>query len=140
MNEKKVSAKQKKIETPEHLKKKPKFPEYDGSLHVVKFNYMEQPGQFLEFTFLKSIWIEHKQRGGHEALSFKMKDGQIYELPKFIIDHLHEKTVPAPSFEKMSDGTLKEHSRSYRNRFGLIPVPRPEHGEVSDGRVIKGKK
>ncbi|MFW9872317.1 MAG: hypothetical protein ACFFG0_04375 [Candidatus Thorarchaeota archaeon] len=97
----------------------------DETMHWVKFNYLEQQGQVLEFSYGKTM-VKSNGKKYTEVERYKMWDGEIYELPKYIIDHLNSKVVPNPKSIKNPDGTFRV-IKQMRNRFGLTMAEKPKN-------------
>jgi hypothetical protein len=101
----------------------------DHTKHWVKFNFIEQPGQTLEFYYGKTVYEpRNANKRKTETEHYKLVDGTVYELPKYIIDHLHSKQVPDSYFEKGANGL---RSRTImRNRFSCEMANPPLQQEV----------
>jgi len=112
--------------TKEQICRERKMPYYDETKHWTRFNFLEQPHQRLDFCFGKTIWNEKRQRKGTHMEKYSLMDGESYELPQYIIDHLNSKTVPDPYFEKMQNGMIRSHHNRRRNRFSCNPTPKPQ--------------
>jgi hypothetical protein len=106
------------------------LPYYDESKHWVRFSFLEQPGQRLDFTFGKTVYNPRKiSKKGTEHEKYSLKDGEVYKLPQYIIDHLHSKVVPDPIVEKGPHGQIRANKKRMRNRFALAYVPEPIEGD-----------
>lgn len=109
---------------------------YDETMHWVKFNYLEQPGQVLEFSYGKTM-IKPNGKKFTETENYKMWDGEIYELPQYIIEHLHSKVVPDPKAIKNPDGTFRIVKKQ-RNRFSLSMAEKPKNPKSA--KFIRGEE
>ncbi len=125
---------QKVINKPKY-KECPPAAKYNNEKHWVKFNYIEQPGQTVDFTFGKTVWNKSTGYIGTEHENYHMIDGKIYELPKYIIDHLNSLTVPDPRMEKMPNGEIRVSTDRVRNRFGCSMANEPREADKVDARV-----
>ncbi len=77
----------------------------------VKFMNVENPGGDLEFTL---------QAGKYK---YHLYDGQVYDLPKKVVNHLNSLQVPftQPVIDA-NTGEQRGVRKSWRNRFTCIPV------------------
>ena len=106
-------------------------PYYDNTMHWVKFSYLEQPGQELTFSFGKTVYNPHSHnKKGTVTEKYNLKDGNKYELPQYIIEHLSNIVVPDPSVEKSENGMIRIRKDRVRNRFSLgITSPPDDNAE-----------
>lgn len=115
-------------EVAKEIKAEAKTSLYDESEHWIKFNYLEQEGQEVQFTFGKTV---EKPGGKRKNVyeEYKMKDGGVYKIPQYIIDHLNSKEVPDPKLYRMANGSLRADVNRKKNRFALVNCQPPANIE-----------
>jgi len=109
------------------------LPYYDETKHWVTFTFLEQPGQKLDFTYGKTVYNPKKaNKKGTVHEKYSLKDGDKYELPQYIIEHLSSLVVPDPTVEKI-DNQIKLKKGRVRNRFalGLTSPPVENDGDYN---------
>jgi hypothetical protein len=91
-----------------------------------KFGFLEQPGQSAPMSpgYVPFDPSTGKRKKKSEYHRFELQDGEIYELPMWLVEHLSSLTVPEPYTIKQPGGKIQTGVR-HRNRFMLTPVAPP---------------
>lgn len=91
-----------------------------------KFNYLEQPGQkaFMSPGYTPWDLETGKRKKKAEYHRFELQDGEVYELPQWLVEKLNSLEVPEPYTIKKPGGQIQTGTRQ-RSRFSLVPVAPP---------------
>jgi hypothetical protein len=75
----------------------------------VRFMNIEDPKVGIDFSF--------------EGEKYSLKDGEIYDLPDYIVRHLNGLSIPTPHYEaNEATGMVTHVSDSRAYRFSCVPV------------------
>jgi hypothetical protein len=102
------------------------LPYYDETKHWVKFLFLEQPGQRLDFSYGRTVYEPSNHNNRKTVVeNFHLQDGEVYELPQYIIEHLNSLMVPDPKKEVMPNGQVRVDTNRKRNRVSCAIVSPP---------------
>lgn len=103
------------------------LPYYDETLHWAKFLFLEQPGQKLDFSFGKTVYDPTTHNNRKTVIeNYSFNDGDVYEMPQYIIEHLHSLMVPDPKMEKLPNGQIRVDKKRMKNRFSCSYASPPK--------------
>lgn len=91
-----------------------------------RFNFVEQPGGLLEFTYDVP---QPKGIKRHVYEKYRMEDQNMYYIPHDVAQHLNDKFVPKIKAKRGANGMIQKVTHHQVNRFYLIPSQKPEEEE-----------